>query len=38
MQNYAGACEDLSKVKEILLVTWVDNLLPVICKQAESKE
>jgi len=37
MQNYAGACEDLSKVKEILLVTWVDNLLPVICKQAEEK-
>ncbi len=37
MQNYAGACEDLSKVKEILLVTWADNLLPVICKQAEEK-
>lgn len=33
-QNYAAACEDLTKVKEILLVTWVDNLLPVICKQA----
>ncbi len=38
MQNYPGACEDLSKVKEILLTTWVDNLLPVICKQAEDKE
>jgi len=38
MQNYAGACEDFSKVKEILLTTWVDNLLPVICKQAEAKE
>ncbi len=37
MQNYTGACEDLTKVKEILLVTWVDNLLPVICKQAEEK-
>lgn len=37
MQNYIGACEDLTKVKEILLVTWVDNLLPVICKQAEDK-
>lgn len=37
MQNYAGACEDLTKVKEILLVTWVDNLLPVICKQADNK-
>ncbi len=37
MQNYAGACEDLSKVKEILLVTWVDNLLPVICKQADKE-
>jgi len=37
MQNYPGACEDLTKVKEILLVTWVDNLLPVICKQAEEK-
>jgi len=35
MQNYLGACEDLTKVKDILLVTWVDNLLPVICKQAE---
>lgn len=35
MQNYTEACEDLTKVKEILLVTWVDNLLPVICKQAE---
>lgn len=38
MQNYTGACEDLTKVKEILLVTWVDNLLPVICKQADTKE
>lgn len=38
MQNYIGACEDLTKVKEILLTTWVDNLLPVICKQAEDKE
>ncbi len=37
MQNYLGACEDLTKLKEILLVTWVDNLLPVICKQAEAK-
>ncbi len=35
--NYIGACEDLTKVKDILLVTWVDNLLPVICKQAEEK-
>jgi TonB family protein len=33
--NYEGACEDLTKVKEILLVTWVDNLLPVICKKSE---
>lgn len=38
MQNYEGACADLTKVKEILLVTWVDNLLPVICKQAEKEE
>jgi len=38
MQNYLGACEDLTKMKEILLVTWVDNLLPVICKQAETEE
>jgi len=37
MQNYTGACEDLTKVKDILLVTWVDNLLPVICKQSEEK-
>lgn len=37
MQNYIGACEDLTKVKDILLVTWIDNLLPVICKQAEEK-
>jgi len=37
MQNYIGACEDLTKVKEILLVTWVDNLLPVICKQADKE-
>ena len=37
-QNYVGACEDFTKVKEILLFTWVDNLLPVICKQAETKE
>ena len=37
MQNYPGACEDLTKVKETLLVTWVDNLLPVICKQADKE-
>lgn len=37
LQNFEGACEDLTKVKEILLVTWVDNLLPVICK-AGNKE
>ena len=38
MKNYIGACEDLTKVKEILLVTWVDTLLPVICKQGENDE
>ena len=37
MKNYTGACEDLTKVKEVLLVTWVDNLLPVICKQSETE-
>jgi len=35
MQNYAGACEDLTKVKEILMVSWVDNLLPIICNVKE---
>ena len=28
------ACTDLSKVKELLLVSWVDNLLPLICNPA----
>lgn len=37
MQNYPGACEDLTKVKAVLLTTWVDNLLPVICKQADKE-
>jgi len=28
------ACSDLTKVKELLLVSWVDNLLPLICNPA----
>lgn len=35
LQNMAQACEDLTKVKEILLVGWVDNLLPIICNVKE---
>ncbi len=35
MQNFEQACQDLTKVKEILLVTWVDHLLPIICGSAE---
>ena len=31
LKNMEQACEDLTKVKEILLVSWVDNLLPIIC-------
>jgi len=34
LKNMEQACEDLSKVKEILLVSWVDNLLPLICNPA----
>jgi len=35
LKNMAQACEDLTKVKEILLVSWVDNLLPIICNVKE---
>ena len=31
LDNREQACLDLTKVKEILLVSWVDNLLPLIC-------
>jgi len=31
LDNREKACLDLTKVKEILLVSWVDNLLPLIC-------
>lgn len=31
LKNMEQACEDLTKVKDILLVSWVDNLLPIIC-------
>ena len=27
-----AACSDLSKAKQIMMVTWFDNLIPVICK------
>lgn len=37
MNNYEKACVDLTQVKAILLVTWVDNLLPIICN-AKSEE
>lgn len=32
MNKLTEACEDLSKVRAILMVIWYDNLLPVICK------
>ncbi len=32
------ACTDLTKVKELLLVSWVDNLLPLICNPALQQE
>ena len=32
------ACMDLTKVKELLLVSWVDNLLPLICNPALQQE
>lgn len=35
LKNMQQACEDLTKVKEILLVSWVDNLLPIICNTEE---
>ena len=35
LKNMQQACEDLTKVKEILLVGWVDNLLPIICNVKE---
>ena len=31
------ACEDLTRAKETLLVTWFDNLIPIICAQAKLK-
>ena len=27
-----AACADLSKAKQIMMVTWFDNLIPIICK------
>ncbi len=32
------ACSDLTKVKDLLLVSWVDNLLPIICNPAFQEE
>jgi len=32
------ACIDLTKMKELLLVSWVDNLLPLICNPALNQE
>ena len=34
LKNMEQACTDLTKVIEILLVSWVDNLLPLICNSA----
>jgi TonB family protein len=32
MQKKEEACIDLKKAKEILVVSWFDNLLPLLCK------
>ena len=32
------ACSDLTKVKELLLVSWVDHLLPLICNPELNQE
>ena len=32
------ACSDLTKVKDLLLVSWVDHLLPLICNPALNQE
>lgn len=37
LDNMEQACLDLTKVKEILLVSWVDNLLPLICNGTEKE-
>ena len=36
--DYSGACEDLSLVREISLVNWFDNMLPLICKMSEENK
>jgi len=38
LDNREQACLDLTKVKEILLVSWVDNLLPLICLGVEKEK
>jgi len=38
LDNREEACLDLTKVKEILLVSWVDNLLPLICVGVEKEK
>jgi len=38
LDNREQACLDLTKVKEILLVSWVDNLLPLICMGVETEK
>ena len=34
--DFQNACEDLSKVKEIAVVDWYDNILQIICKVKET--
>jgi TonB family protein len=33
-----GACEDLTLAKQIALIDWYDNVLPLICRQLEEEE
>ena len=32
MNKLTEACEDLTKVQDILLVSWYKDILPIICK------
>ena len=36
--NMEAACTDLSIAKEIMMVTWFDNLIPVICAKPKEEE
>ncbi len=33
--NFEAACTDLSRAKDIALIDWYDNILPIICKMKQ---